>query len=121
MTREQQVALDAMRSAWPEEVVQRMLTAEKPGALLVDHGADLAEAYYLLCAMMGWTYVMDSLSPKHDILRAARVLAETKPGPYGGEPVGELDEYERKAVRRPFSPPETSPGASTPRLEGETA
>lgn len=44
MTPAQLVALDAMRSAWPEETVARMLWAAEKGALVSDHRELLAAA-----------------------------------------------------------------------------
>ncbi len=113
------VILDHAREALGDEVAARMQNAVLPGTMLADHGADLAEAYYLLCAMLGWTFVMDSLAPKHDILRATRALAERTGGPFSSRPVGLLSEQESVAVRGAFLSAETTTAASTPRRETE--
>lgn len=75
MTPEQQVALDALRNAWPEAQVARMVAALEPDALLVDHADDLTEAYWHLCSKLMWTFVTDGPAhPEYHLLRAAREL-----------------------------------------------
>lgn len=96
---------------------ERMLKSIEPNAMLSDHAADLAEAYYVLCAALGWTFVMDSVYPRFDILRAARHLAETRGGPYGRLT---FSEQEIAQVRGVFLPAETPTGASTPQPPVET-
>lgn len=110
MTPAQKVALDAMRSAWPEEVVQRMLRAEDgkiESAVKRFHRYYVGDLRHLLRERIGprrarevnravnreWEEIWDQI-----IESAGRIPALP-----------------------PFSTPESAPGASTPQPPGETA
>ena len=100
MTREQQVALDAMRSAWPEEVVQRMLrhAASIEGDVVVAALAHLLNRPSTLQAL--------AIRLDDDALAMMIPVSMAKVALRLGEAI--VDEHER------LSPPETSTGASTP-------
>ena len=95
MTREQQVALDAMRSAWPEETVARMLravdgeferlalawAAQLPARPWTDHACVECvpdEPFYSMRSKTGWTCFYHralALSPAEAVGQAVLALS----------------------------------------------
>jgi hypothetical protein len=129
MTREQQVALDAMRSAWPEDVVQRMLRAEdgriELAVLLTDAWLSAKFVHFDLTGDMADNATLAAAQSHIEDLaqlrlhEAVEIIADGRAvmDPGNERLMWEVD----AAFRGTFSPPANQPGASTPQPPGETA
>jgi hypothetical protein len=99
VTKEQQVAIDAMREAWPADVVERMLRAEAPA---IEATALAARAYVEAHDDPNWRRLLTG----EERLRLSDALERT---------FRDLrNASEADSFVLPFSPSETPAGASSP-------